>query len=174
MQPPSPAADLSSADRADTPGPDGGALVLDEFLPYRLSVLSNTVSRALARTYAARTGITPAEWRLVAILARFGPMSGNAVATRAAMDKVQVSRAVSRAVESGLVHRATDTDDRRRSVLSLTATGRAVHDAVVPHAHALQRALEAELGQDTATFSALLDRLQAAADRLAGPPDVEG
>src|SRR3954454_12826409 len=53
----------------------GSALILEEFLPYRLSVLTSTVSRALARMYEQRFGLTVAEWRIMAILARFGPLS---------------------------------------------------------------------------------------------------
>jgi DNA-binding MarR family transcriptional regulator len=148
---------------------DGDPLALEAFLPYRLSVLSNRVSRALARSYEARFGITPAEWRLIAILARFGPLSANGVAERSAMDKVQVSRAVARAHEAGLVDRRMDRDDRRRSVLTLTERGRRLHDEVVPHARSLQaRLLDTLAPEERAALFGLLDRLQAGADALAG------
>ena len=89
--------------------PAAPALILEDYLPYRLSVLSNTVSRALARLYEQRFGLTVAEWRIMAVLARFGPLSANAVCDRTAMDKVQVSRAVARAVDGGLVDRGIDS-----------------------------------------------------------------
>ena len=44
-------------------------LVLDDFIPYRLSVTSNLVSDGIARTYEALFGLTIAEWRLVAVIA---------------------------------------------------------------------------------------------------------
>jgi len=42
-----------------------GVLVLEAFLPYRLSVLSNTVSSRIAKSYAARFSLTVPEWRVM-------------------------------------------------------------------------------------------------------------
>lgn len=68
------------------------ALDLEHFLPYRLSVLSNTVSTALAGAYARRFGLSIPQWRVIAVLARTPGLSAAAVAERTAMDKVAVSR----------------------------------------------------------------------------------
>ncbi len=120
-------------DKATRGQVDGAATFdLEQFFPYRLSVLTNTVTRALARLYESEHDLTIAEWRLLAIVARFGPISANGVCERSAMDKVRVSRAVSRAVSRGLVDRDVDRHDRRRSVLTLTPRGRAIHDRIVP------------------------------------------
>jgi DNA-binding MarR family transcriptional regulator len=149
--------------------PPPPALDLETFLPYRLSVLANRVSRALAEVYEARFGITPSEWRLIAILARFGPMSANGVCDRSAMDKVQVSRAVARAGAAGLVDRRIDHEDRRRSVLSLTGQGRAVHDRIVPLAREVEaRLLDGLDAGERALLSALIDRLGRRAADLGG------
>ena len=147
-------------------------LDLEAFLPYRLSLLANRISRALAALYETRFGITPSEWRLIAILARFGPMSANAVCDRSAMDKVQVSRAVARAGAAGLVDRRIDREDRRRSVLTLTARGRAVHDEIVPLALDLEARLVAGLDPaDRAALCGLVDRLSRRAADLGGEAD---
>ena len=45
-------------------------LNLEEFLPYRLSVLSNTISGTLAEAYSSQHGLTIPEWRVLAILGR--------------------------------------------------------------------------------------------------------
>jgi DNA-binding MarR family transcriptional regulator len=149
--------------------PPPPALDLETFLPYRLSVLANRVSRALAEVYEARFGITPSEWRLIAILARFGPMSANGVCDRSAMDKVQVSRAVARAGAAGLVARRIDHEDRRRSVLSLTGQGRTVHDRIVPLAREVEaRLLDGLDAGERALLSALIDRLGRRAADLGG------
>jgi DNA-binding MarR family transcriptional regulator len=141
------------------PGPDDAGFHLERFLPYRLSVLANLTSRALARLYSERFGLSVAEWRVIAHLARFAPVSANDVAVRAAMDKVQVSRAVARLTAKALVERATDAADRRRSALRLTRRGQATHDAIVPLARALEAQLLAGLG---AADLAKLDRLLSA------------
>lgn len=144
---------------------------LEQFFPYRLSVLANTVTRALAELYESEHDLSIAEWRLLAILARFGPVSANGVCQRSAMDKVRVSRAVQRAVARGLVDRTTDPDDRRRSALTLTAQGRSIYDRIVP----LAREREAQIL--SALSRAEADALMAALQRLqtsAGAFDVGG
>ena len=44
-------------------------LELDQFLPYRLSVLANRLSRDLSRLYAERFDLTIAQWRVMAVVA---------------------------------------------------------------------------------------------------------
>jgi DNA-binding MarR family transcriptional regulator len=46
-------------------------LILEDFLPYRLAILSHTVSSSIARAYDQRFGLTIPEWRVIAILGRF-------------------------------------------------------------------------------------------------------
>ena len=116
-------------------------LILDAFLPYRLSVLANRTSAALARLYAARFGITIAEWRTMAVLGMGEPLSASQVAERTAMDKVQVSRALAALTAKNMVERAADAADRRRAVLRLSSAGAAVYDEIVPLALDYQRRL---------------------------------
>lgn len=118
---------------------------LENFLPYRLSILSNTVSQAIADDYQQRYDIGVTEWRVMAVLARFDGLSAREVAECTAMDKVAVSRALSRLVASGRVSRSVHIDDKRRSVLGLTASGWAIHDDVAPMARARERQLLAKL-----------------------------
>ena len=59
----------------------------------------------------------------MAVLGPDAPLSASDVCERTRMDKVQVSRAVARLLEKGLVSRKTAPDDRRRSVLSPLGTG---------------------------------------------------
>lgn len=141
---------------------------LERFLPYRLSVLSNTISRSIARLYAEQFGLSIPEWRVMAVLGRFGPLSANEVRDRTAMDKVGVSRAVARLVRNRQVHRTTDERDRRRSVLRLSRPGRAVHDRIVPIARQREtRILEVLSPDESAQLDQLLSKLQARAQRLA-------
>lgn len=158
----------AAVDRAAPPRDPGTPIAFEHFLPYRLSVLANTVSRVLATLYERDYDLSVAEWRLLAILARFEPLSANGVCDRSAMDKVRVSRAVTRAVERGLVVRDVDETDRRRSILRLTPAGRALHDRIMPQARAREAAiLSALTAEEVDAMFEMLDRLQAAADRLA-------
>ena len=107
-------------------------LQLDRFLPYRLSVLSNLVSSAIAGSYSTRFGISIPEWRVMAVLAMQPELSAAQVAERTAMDKVAVSRAVSSLLVKGRIERSVSPGDRRRSILKLSAEGVNIYREVVP------------------------------------------
>lgn len=144
----------------------GTVFALEHFLPYRLSVLTNTMSRAFAHRYGRRFGLTIPEWRVMAVLGRFAPLSANEVAERTAMDKVRVSRAVARLMKAGLIDRATDSEDRRRSALKLSRAGRRMHESIIPMARQIESALvsslsPAERGALDRLVSKLTDRAQA-------------
>ena len=135
-------------------------LQLEHFLPYRLSILSNTISQAIADDYQSRYDISMTEWRVMAVLARFEGLSAREVAERTAMDKVAVSRALARLVEAGRVDRAIHDNDKRRSVLSLSAKGWAMHDEVAPMARVREREVLAKLDVDErAWLTRILDKL---------------
>ena len=139
---------------------DAATLDLEHFLPYRLSVLSNRVSGAIARVYSDRFGLGVTEWRVMAVVGRYPELSAGEVAQRTAMDKVAVSRAVAGLVEAGRIERETHGDDRRRSVLRLSAAGRAVYDEIAPLALAFeQRLLDGMPADERDALFRLLDRL---------------
>ena len=139
-------------------------LKLEQFLPYRLSILSNRVSQSIAREYEQRFDLSVTEWRVMAVLARFEALSAREVAERTAMDKVAVSRALARLVESGRVNRRTHDGDKRRSVLRLSAKGWKIHDAVAPLALEHERELMAHLTvAEREVLSQILDKLTAGA-----------
>lgn len=142
---------------------DHPVLELERFLPYRLSVLSNNVSQAIARQYAERFELSVNEWRAMAILGRYPGVSANEVAERTAMDKVAVSRALARLIDAGRVRRTTHGDDRRRSVLELTARGRKVYEQVAPMALRHEQRLLAHLDAQERDW---LDRILTKLDRV--------
>jgi DNA-binding MarR family transcriptional regulator len=135
-------------------------LELEHFLPYRLSILSNTISQAIADDYQRRYDISVTEWRVMAVLARFDGLSAREVAERTAMDKVAVSRALARLVTAGRVSRAIHNNDKRRSVLGLTEAGWAMHDEVAPMARAREREVLAKLdAEEREWLRRILDKL---------------
>ena len=141
-------------------GSQHAQLDLEHFLPYRLSVLSNRISSAIAREYSQRFALTVTEWRVMAVLGRYPGLSANKVALRTAMDKVAVSRAVARLLASGRVEREFDDDDRRRSVLRLSEAGYAVYDEVAPLALDFERHVLDGMPEDERDLLfRLLDRL---------------
>lgn len=140
---------------------DRAPLQLEHFVPYRLSILSNTVSQRIADEYQQRFDLGMTEWRVMAVLARFDGCSAREVAERTAMDKVAVSRALARLVRDGRVARGTHDNDKRRSVLSLSTSGWAIHDVVAPMARAHERELLHQLdAEERAWLERILTKLQ--------------
>lgn len=155
------------------PAENGDRLHLEHFLPHRLSVLTNTVSAALAEEYSGRFDLTIPEWRVMAVLAHAPGLSAAEVAARTAMDKVAISRAVARLMAAGRLRRRPATGDRRRLALELSRAGRHVYGQIVPWALEYERRLLAVLtGGDAAALDAALGTLieRARALRKATPP----
>jgi DNA-binding MarR family transcriptional regulator len=140
---------------------------LETFLPYRLSVLANVTSTAIAAAYEDRFGLTIPEWRVIAVLTRFPGMSAREVAEKARMDAVAVSRAVNRLLRAGRLRRAVAADDRRRSVLQVSAAGAAVYRDVAPLALEFERSLLESLAPaDRAVLERVLGVLTEKAESL--------
>ena len=145
----------------DKAPPDHAVLELDRFLPYRLSVLSNRISQDIARVYGERFGLNVTEWRILAVLGRYPDLSATEVAERTAMDKVAVSRAVTSLLASGRLKRRLHGQDRRRSLLQLSAKGYRVYDEVAPLALDYERRLLDGLKVDErAALDRLLSRME--------------
>ena len=147
-------------------------LDLGAYLPYRLSILSNTVSGAIAALYEERHGLSVAEWRIMAILGmdRAAKLTQKDLCIRTRMDKVQVSRAVKRLLSAGYIAREVDVEVRRRAYLQLTNQGWTVYDDVAPATLAWERQLLARLSSsEVSALDALITRLQQVADDMTTP-----
>ena len=140
---------------------------LDQFFPYRLAVLSDAVSRATALVYSDRFDLTRDQWRVLAALANKKQMKTTGLIAHTTLDKMQVSRALARMVENGLVERRTDTEDRRGHRLRLLPAGETLFRKIVPKVQ--QRAqflLDALTPEESAQLGDMMDRLLAKARKL--------
>ena len=107
-------------------------LKLKEFLPYRLWVLSNQISRSFSNNYEQQFSLSPAQWRIIAVLGEESDLSAAQVAERTAMDKVAISRAVKKLLAANRLERHFAESDKRRSVLTLSSQGQEIYNQVVP------------------------------------------
>lgn len=149
---------------------DHPTLALENFLPYRLSILSNTVSGTIASAYHERFDLTIPEWRVMAVIARTPGMSAAQVSEKTLMDKVAVSRAVARLLKSGRITREFADQDRRRSILHLSDEGRAVYDQVAPLAIRMEAdLLEGFSEEEIETLNTLLERMLARTHLIGAP-----
>jgi len=143
-------------------------LKLDEFLPYKLNVLAETVREPLSRHYADRHGIGVPEWRVAAVLGQHGTMTAKEIGAIGRMHKTKVSRALAVLEAKGLVARETNRSDMREAFVSLTESGRRLYmnlaDTALVYGERLQGALSDE---EYAAFDQMLKRLIAHSESLA-------
>lgn len=145
-------------------------LRLEDFLPYRLAVLSNTVSATVARAYDKRFSVSIPEWRVIAVLGRFPGLSAVEVAERTLMDKVAVSRAVTKLIKNGRIDREFADADRRRSILNLSEDGKKLHDEIAQLALQFERDLLHGFSEDEmASLNTIMERLLARASLIGSP-----
>lgn len=129
---------------------------LADLLSYRLSVVSNLLSRTLHTRLNAISDISLPEWRVLVLVGSYQPLPVKSLAIHAGLDFGQASRLVRRMCELGHMVKQP-TDDGRSVNLSLTPRGRALHRKLWDVAMACNDAYLAELSaaQRTALFGAL-------------------
>ena len=142
-------------------------LKLEEFLPYRLSLLSNTISGAIADAYAQRFELSMNEWRVMAVIARYPGLSAREVTERTAIDKVAVSRAVKRLLDAGRLERSQVQADKRSFKLFLSEEGIRVHELVAPLARRYEeKLLEGMTDEQLAALDDVIEFLRRRAARV--------
>jgi DNA-binding MarR family transcriptional regulator len=74
----------------------------------------------------AGADLSPSQTAALATIERHGPLTPSEIATRERVQRPTVTRVLARLEEAGLVERAADPDDRRCSLLSVSAAGRSL------------------------------------------------
>lgn len=143
-------------------------LELDSFVPYRLAVLADAVSRSIAQIYKERFDLSRDEWRvLVALVAQPGTRAAFIIA-HASLDKLSVSRALARMETRGLVARAPDPEDGRGQVIRLLPAGRALYRKIEPLALAREAELLSALEPaEREALAGIMAKLEVRAQRMA-------
>jgi DNA-binding MarR family transcriptional regulator len=156
-------------------GQANAAARLADFVPYLLSITSNSVSGRIAGIYRTRFGLKIPEWRVMAVLGDAGPLTQRELTAATVMDKVAVNRACKVLEQRGLIARAPNAHDGRSHHLALTAEGRAMHGRIMPLALAMERRLfESFSDADRDAFAHLLTRLREASAHLGAEAAVGG
>lgn len=150
------------------PGDDASLTpAMQQFFAYRLAVLADEVSQAMAQLYADRFSLTRNEWRVLAAVADMKRCTATEVAQYSTLDKMQVSRALAALEERGLVARGEGRADRRTKTLALTATGLSLYNRIVPLVQERQVQLLSALSEtERAVMNSAIDRLLEQARQL--------
>lgn len=152
-------------------------LILEEFLPFRLSRLSESISLKFAQHYKREYGMTRPEWRALAALGQLGTLTGTQICQHSNMHKTKVSRAVQSLSQRGWLQRKRDDSDRRVEYLQLTPIGRRRYAKLVGLAHQFQADLLSSLSPSALTSVnkalKILEELEVQADYLSAKKTLE-
>jgi len=117
-------------------------LWLNDYLPYRLAVIATRMLREASQVYKRRPDpLTTPQWRVLAILANFEPLTATEIGRISMLDKVAISRALAQLQRRGLVARQRIRDDRRALHVTLTAGGWRCYNDLVPEMKRQEQAL---------------------------------
>ncbi len=147
--------------------PVGAELDPIELVEARLSMLFDR-TRVVWKESAAHIhpSLQPAGYKLLALVARRGPMHAGVLAELMASDKSVISRQLRVLHDLGLVEADEDPDDRRARVISVTPLGLERFDAVREINKAqLHGSLDGWTEHELALFAELLERLSAPRER---------
>ena len=100
------------------------------FIPHRMMLLARMIDRETARDLHRDFGMSAAEWRALGFICTTGSSSAAEICVAFEVDRAEVSRAVSRLVDSGLVERDGARDHGNRLTLTPTARGLELHDRI--------------------------------------------
>lgn len=144
-----------------------------DLLSYRIHRLANALSRGAARRYRRDFDVSLMEWRILALLGGFAPLTLGDLARESGLDKAQASRAVKALVTRGLVEREAGQDDAREVTLRLSTEGARVQEGLMGAARERDAAFRAALPQGTLAALEEAIRLLQAEARRQTPRDQE-
>lgn len=120
----------------------------DNHLAYSIMVLANLITKHTSQTTLSNSPININEWRILRLVSIFGPISAADIITTIGMDKTTVSRTVTGLHKENLIKLHANSEDRRQTLLTLTATGKKILDKINPLAEASDRSFEQQLSDE--------------------------
>ena len=134
----------------------------DRSLPIALLRARETVMAPI-RVMLSHSGISEQKWRVIRVLEEVGPMEQTALAKGACLLLPSLTRMLQSMEEEGLLSRTPDKNDRRKSIVRITAAGRRVLADHAEASAALAAKLEARFGPEK--LDQLLDLLEELSDQ---------
>jgi len=104
-------------------GPDGETLELQNYLTYRVIILSQMLNRDAAHYAAKNWNMSLPKYRALAVLGNYPHISLRELTDLTQMNKGQISRVVVELEKDGLLSRTPDQEDGRRLLPALSDKG---------------------------------------------------
>jgi DNA-binding MarR family transcriptional regulator len=106
---------------------------------FQLGIVMNLSISAMYRRFAKKHQLSLVDWQVLVLVASRAGIAPKELSDYLGVDKMTITRAVGRLLARGRIRSSTDATDRRRLALTATAKGRALYEAVLPHALAHQQ-----------------------------------
>ena len=109
------------------------------------------------REMLAETGITEQQWRVLRVLAEYGPQHSSTLAARTSLLFPSLTRIAKAMQSKGLISLVRDDEDRRRQTIAITRRGQKIIDDKVDQAADIVKGFQKKLGKQK--YEELLDIL---------------
>ena len=138
----------------------GGVIALEKFLPYRVARLDDRLLIKNSNLHIGRYRLTTKEWKILSIIAAYGPLTPAEIRRRSTQDKSTISWSIKRLEQRAFLVKKPALGDGRTFQVALGKAGWAYYDAIVPKARALERdVLKALTPVELKEFRRLVEKL---------------
>lgn len=110
------------------------------------------------RDMLASSGLNEQKWRVLRVVEERGPLEQTAIAEAASLLLPSLTRILRNMEEEGLLTRAPDTEDRRKSIVTITEAGRQLIDRHADESGRILSLLEERFGSEK--LNSLLNMLE--------------
>ena len=110
------------------------------------------------RDMLANTGISEQQWRVLRVLAEYGPLDSSTLAEKASLLHPSLTRMVYSMEKKGLVTQTRSDVDRRRQVVEIATAGQDIIDGNREHSLRIVADFKARVGEKS--YEQLIDLLE--------------
>ncbi len=144
---------------------------LEQHIPYKLAVLSNSIKQTTSDRYVKGTDLSSRNWRVLAIIGIKSEIAASQIVLMTGMDKATISRSTSELERADLIKRVPNPNDGRSQLLTLTKEGKKKYRQIIPKMEASADDYKSVLTEGEACLLLeLLAKLQQHANRLLDQP----
>ena len=138
----------------------GDVIRLEEFLPYRVARLDDRLLIKNSNLHVGRYRLTTKEWKILSIIAAYGPMTPAEIRRRSTQDKSTISWSIKRLRQRAFLVKKPTPGDGRTFAVALGRAGWAYYGSIVPKARELERqVLKALTRAELKEFRRLVEKL---------------
>ena len=148
---------------AETPASfDSAPIDMDSYIPGLITVLGNKLTSQTSIMYRRQFGVGAIEWRILSLLATMADATSSDVSRASGLDKAAIARNLGTLQRKGAVTMTDDPEHGRRRLVTLTASGRRLHNKILISARKNERQLLSCFTKAQSTsLTRLLQRLRA-------------